>query len=62
MNARDRIAQQIGQLVIGNIEQQTHIEQLQAELEKAQQRLHDAAADSAGPSGQVKPPNTLRGD
>lgn len=61
MTARDRIAQQMGQLVLASIEQQVYIEELQAKLQETQQRLHEAAADNAGPSGQVPPPDACRG-
>lgn len=59
--ARDRIAMQIGTLVLSNIEQASHIEHLTEQLQTTQQRLHDAAADDATPSGATPAPDEGRG-
>lgn len=58
---RTKIAEQIGLLIIANIEQASHIEKLTAQLQQAQQRLHEATADTRGPSGAVAPPDQLGG-
>lgn len=58
---RMKIAEQLGLLIISNIEQATHIEQLNAQLQKAQQKLHDVKADERGPSGATAPPDEFAG-
>lgn len=58
---RVKIAEQLGMLIISNIEQAAHIEHLTAQLQQARQRLHEAAADAQGPSGAVPAPDNLGG-
>lgn len=43
--ARDRIAMQIGTLVLSNIEQASHIEHLTEQLQAAQEQLREAAQE-----------------
>jgi len=58
---RTQIAQQLGLLLIANIEQTAHVETLRGQLEAAQQRLHELSADNAGPSGATPAPDEARG-
>jgi hypothetical protein len=58
---RTKIAEQLGMLIIANIEQAAHIDSLTAQLQQAQQRLHEATADAQGPSGAVPAPDKLGG-
>jgi len=61
MNARDKIAHQIGLFFLGNVEQQERIEALEAKVQELGQKLHEAKADKQGPSG-ATPPDQFRGD
>ena len=58
---RVKIAEQLGLLIISNIEQAAHIEQLTAQLKAAQQRLHEVVADDRGPSGSTVQPDQFSG-
>jgi hypothetical protein len=58
--ARDRIAHQLGTLVLSNIEQAAHIEHLTEQLQASQQRLHDSA-EPTKPSGATPAPDEGRG-
>ncbi len=55
MNARDKVAHQLGLFFIGNVEQQEEIERLRAKVQELGQKLHEAKADQAGPSGAEAP-------
>ena len=61
MDARKALAEQIGLLLIANIEQSALITKLEKDIEQLGQRLHDVS-EKQTPSGQVSPPDLYRGN
>lgn len=61
MNARDKIAHQLGLFFINGVEAEDRIKELEQQVAALGQRLHEAAADNRERTGAVPADDANRG-